>query len=225
MDFRAALAQFDIDPMAANAAAEDFAAMIASEYGANPSEYWECQKTGAYKECYFVDNVAVKFALECNETLSREEPIYAKALARSLDAAFAHTIFLPLEKRLPAYFVGCEDDNEEPEKFDCVILQEKIGDILGYRDSYHAILWYDDKKSYGLYPLTCNGTIIPYETIEPLIQVFCYQEWIQAGINFYGLKFMLELTNFCNEMRVDDLHQYNLGFRADGSPLIFDFIS
>ncbi|MCM1323924.1 MAG: hypothetical protein NC218_07170 [Acetobacter sp.] len=222
MDFRSALAQFNVDSDTLASAASDFAKMI--DEGETPSEYWECMGTGSYKECYFIGDVAVKFALECNETILREKRVYDAALDEGLDAIFAHTIFLPLEQHLPACFVGEEDDDEDD--FDCVVFQEKIADILGNNENIHAILWYDHQKSYNKYPLTGDeGENLTYTVVADLVQIFCYQEWIQAAIDCYGLKFMLDLATFCNKMRVDDLHAFNLGFRADGSPVIFDFLS
>lgn len=218
-DFYNALIELGVDSKSAEDVNLDFNTILGNL--CNPSEYWECAGTGSYKECYFVDKVAVKFALECNATMSKEGRIYYAAADADLSSIFAHTIFLPLEVRLPAYFIGEEED----EVFDCVVLQEKVDKILGNCEDIHAILWYNQNESYDKNPLFYNGVIIPYKDVDQLVQIFCYQEWIQAGIDFYGMDFMQRLADFCEDMQIYDLHAYNLGFRADGSPVIFDFLS
>lgn len=210
--FYEALTQLGVAAGTAADAALDFQRMADNHCG--PADYWECSQTGAYKECYYIDSAIVKFAVEGNHTMGRERPVYRAAIAAGLSEVFAHTIFLPLKKPLLPYYVG-----ENNEKFDCVIIQEKVAAILGDREVIRFIdLW----APYSEMPLLLNEAAIPYDIAKPLIK-FNYQDWIQAGLDFYGLDYMLKLADFCEEMQIDDLHAFNLGFRGNGSPVIFDF--
>lgn len=210
--FEKALDQLELDPALKRKTIETFAEMLKNENA--PHEYWRCIDTGCYKECYEIGNVIIKFAIEENRTFSDEAPIYIDALSSELDQIFAKTFFIRLDNPLPAFFVEG--------KFDCVIVQEKADKLLFDKQATFIC----DKCDYQKYPLKAeDGTIIPYQTVEDIIEIFYYQEWTQACINFYGLDFMSKLTDFCIHKEISDLHGRNIGFREDGSPIIFDFLS
>lgn len=211
------LLQLGMDATTAKDTADTLAKIM--EERINPNEFWECAGTGSYKECYIIDNVAIKFAIEDNETMAREGAVYNCAIEQGVDRIFAKTVFAPLEQTLPSYFL--DDEDGDGARLDCMVLQERVR-VLGEKEGYKCLY---NQRMYENYPLYENGEKIPYEDIGRFLYFFCYQEWAQAAINTYGLEFMKKCADFCYEAGVDDLHAYNLGFRADGSPVIFDFTS
>lgn len=215
--FYEALISLGVEENEAKDAYEDYIEMV--EKGVNPSNYWECIGTGSFKECYFIGNTAVKFATLANDTYRREECAYNKALDAGLEQIFARTIFIPITSTsIPSYFINFDEDDGYA-SFDYVVIQEKVDKLLSRhedntaRDEWACLV---DEKGIELdndiyYKLT--------QCITP------YTNWLQAGINHYGLNFMVDLANFIKDQYIDDLHGGNIGFRADGSPVIFDFIS
>lgn len=47
--------------------------------------------------------------------------------------------------------------------------------------------------------------------------------WIAAAIQYYGEQSILDLLNFIEDEDINDLHDENIGFRADGTPVILDY--
>lgn len=215
-----ALISLGVEENEAKDAYEDYIEMV--EKGLNPSEYWECIGTGSFKECYFIGNVAIKFATPANETYTREQQIYDKALDAELEQIFASTIFIPLTSAsIPSYFIDFEEDDESIySTFDYVVIQEKVDKLLSrYEDDTTA---WDE----AAYLVDEKGIKLDNDTYCKLTQCITpYISWLQAGINHYGLNFMVDLADFIRDQHIDDLHTSNIGFRADGSPVIFDFIS
>lgn len=47
--------------------------------------------------------------------------------------------------------------------------------------------------------------------------------WLSIAIDYYGIDEVENLMNFIEEENINDLHSGNVGFRADGSPVILDY--
>lgn len=49
--------------------------------------------------------------------------------------------------------------------------------------------------------------------------------WLATAIDCYGEDLVNNFINFCIKNNISDTHDYNYGYRKDGSPVIFDFAS
>lgn len=49
------------------------------------------------------------------------------------------------------------------------------------------------------------------------------ESWINTACDFYGEDAVSRLISFIEEEGINDLYEYNIGFRKDGSPCIFDY--
>ena len=53
---------------------------------------------------------------------------------------------------------------------------------------------------------------------------FC-SKWLAKAIDCYGLELVDKFIKFCVDNNICDTHIHNYGYRADGSPVIFDYAS
>jgi hypothetical protein len=185
-----------------------------------PSFYMECIATGAFKEVYNAsDSVVIKFAIDTNYTMDTEAHTYEK-IPDNLFQYFAKSIFISLDKTFPSSYFN-EDENAP---IDCIIIQEKIHKTM--EKCNREILDRDDEEDYNKSPLyETNGDIIPFKDAIDFSYITPYKLWLQEAINHYGKDSLKELSDFCDEMSISDLHRGNIGFRTDGSPVIIDFLS
>ena len=47
--------------------------------------------------------------------------------------------------------------------------------------------------------------------------------WLAEAIEYYGNNKVLQLINFVDKYKINDIHTGNVGYRADGAPCIFDY--
>jgi hypothetical protein len=47
--------------------------------------------------------------------------------------------------------------------------------------------------------------------------------WLAAAIDCYGEEVVNNFIKFCYDNDISDTHEYNYGYRKDGSPVIFDY--
>lgn len=218
-DFYRALIALGVEKNKAKEAHEDLMDMLGK--GLNPSNYWGYKGVGVFKECYFIDKAAVKFAVPANDTYMKEKRIYEKALDVGLGQIFAKSFFIsiPCDVIIPSYYI--EDLYKTGyEYFDYIIVQEKVDTILCQVNDKYSI--YD----HNCLPLHDeNGDILGRVCGDRLTEITEWTSWIQAGIDYYGLDFMISIADFFKGQYICDTHSNNLGFRADGSPVIFDFMS
>jgi hypothetical protein len=233
MNIKTALQEFGISELTSAETQELIAEMQSQQ--TSPSDYLDCVATGAYKEVYFIsDKVALKFALDSNETMSREAYIYNE-IPNNLLHFFAKSSFIPLDTTIPSTYLYDEDNDDayiydssyvtNPDyngsDFDCIVIQEKIARV----ETNTTFIDYEKWDYYNNPLYDEDGDILDYKEAQDLREIIVYQEWIQAAINLYGKEAIFELNNFCEEYGLYDLHSCNIGFRNDGSPIIFDFLS
>lgn len=50
-------------------------------------------------------------------------------------------------------------------------------------------------------------------------------DWLARAIDWYGMEAVNDFITFVETMDINDLHTENIGFREDGSPVVFDYSS
>lgn len=50
-------------------------------------------------------------------------------------------------------------------------------------------------------------------------------DWLARAIDWYGSEAVNNFISFVEEMEINDLHTENIGFKADGAPVVFDYSS
>jgi hypothetical protein len=203
---------------------------LAIEDGSYPSNYLDLLGTGAFKEAYNLKTCVIKFATQENNTISHEAALYESVPANILPF-FAKSFYFELPEGVYLYSSEIESDSEDAytynsdedtytpnpdylgDIFDCVIVQEK------------ATLLNSVLRVSASNPLYNNGQIIPFEETMPLLTIVPYQEWLQAAIDKYGYQATKDFASFCHTNQLYDCHSRNVGFRANGEPIIFDFLS
>lgn len=66
------------------------------------------------------------------------------------------------------------------------------------------------------------------ETINKIKEYKFYDissKWLACAYEYYGGDAVKKLIDFIEEEEISDLHNGNIGFRADGAPVIFDYSS
>ncbi len=243
--FRNALNAFHVNPNKINTLCENLASIIMCH--GSPEHYWSLLGYGAFKECYDIgEDVIVKFASEENAT-DKEEEILALAAEADLSDVFLPSIFIPLDDdKLPTTYLECNfynpytwDEsagtyvrNEEVHiskdvEFNYIIVQKKIATTEGKLNS-------DGENNYFLYNFTTkmyktenlldeNGKVIPFTVLDS-IDIFS-KRWLRSAIDRFGSEFLYRLADFNEENHISDLHEHNIGYLDDGTPVILDWLS
>lgn len=47
--------------------------------------------------------------------------------------------------------------------------------------------------------------------------------WVASAVDFFGLEKVVDLLKFLKEQCLSDFHNANIGFMADGAPILFDY--
>ena len=241
---REALESFDIHPTKIETLCADFEQMI--QMHSSPSMYWDLKANGAYKECYNVgeDSIIIKFAAEDNET-DKEETILSYAADEGLSDLFLSGIYISLDDdKLPtealdyysnSYYhytwsntAGTYVRGEKRGgslQLNYMIIQKKIANTekqLQETDGYYvnnfSILNYKTD-----FLADENEDPIPYDTIYN--SGIMSKRWLRAFIEKFGSKTFYKFVKFCRTHYISDLHENNIGYLQDGTPVILDWLS
>lgn len=94
------------------------------------------------------------------------------------------------------------------------------------REGYHDI--YIQEKCWTLYGKdqkeVSQKTKDSYEQRKNELICAISKEWLLQAIEWYGVDRLIEFLKFANKYRMnEDLHTNNVGFNAEGAPIILDF--
>ncbi len=242
--FRDALNYFGINADKIDILCQDLSKMIKHHVG--PGNYWRLLGTGAYKECYDIgEDIIVKFPSSNNET-ENEKDILEKAKEAGLSEIFLPSIFIPLEDdTLPIENLDYDPDYEGdftwdsyketyverdgdlvPMELNYMIVQKRIDKTAGQidgRDCDYYEANFTSSRYETDYLVDENGEKIDYEVIY--WSAISNKGWLRTLIRKFGAEFLYKLKDFVYENDLSDLHEDNIGFLADDTPVILDWLS
>ncbi len=222
--FKEALEGYNVDSAKIEQLCNELTSMIVNYK--SPRHYWTLIGSGCFKECYDIgEDIVVKFASTENET-EQEVNIVCRAMDAGVGDIFLPSIFIPLDCfRLPASFLEGYDYEYEDEggsKFDYIIIQKKItgtvyklygGTNNEYvRDSYDKDFLRDE-----------DGEKISYDAL--LMVGILNKMWLNSFIKKFGSATLYDLGAFNEMNNIGDLHNCNIGFLPDDTPVIIDWLS
>lgn len=188
------------------AAQEIICTLQAAENEEELDKYFRFIDSGGYKMVYELnDNWVIKTVDAKNDdwTTEKEQKILKYAEQNQLDDIFAKSYYIKLT----------EEFGENIYMY--LIIQEKC--FLALDDTCFT---YKDFLLIGDEILEEPEILLPYFSYD-----YVSTDWLHSIIKHYGSGFLLNLADFLRDYKIEDLHRSNIGYRINGTPVIFDWLS
>ena len=164
---------------------------------------------GASKMVFLLKDVVVKLPFNGYEYYSwdednlryRDEPEFEYN---------AHTDYCAMEENIYTY--------AEEAGVECFFAKTKTAGYTKNGQVYYT----SERADYEFTKDSSDYNDLAIELLDKY-DVWMCNTWLADAIVYYGVKAVKEFLAFVKEMEINDLHDSNVGYRADGSPCLIDY--